>query len=108
VHNFHKFHTLTSHFYISRPIFLHRATFESWPRELQEAMRQAVKESVTYQRRLAEEENDESRRIILAAGCEIVELSAREHAAFVDAVKPLTDEARETYGAGLFKMVPAA
>ena len=25
VHKFHKFHTLTSHFYISRPIFLHRA-----------------------------------------------------------------------------------
>ena len=26
VHKFHRFHTLTSHFYISRPIFLHRAT----------------------------------------------------------------------------------
>ena len=24
VHKFHKFHTLTYHFYISRPIFLHR------------------------------------------------------------------------------------
>ena len=108
VHNFHKFHTLSSHFYISRPVFLHRASFEAWPRDLQDAMRQAVKEAVTYQRRLAVEENDESRRIILAAGCEIVELSAREHGAFVDAVRPLTAEARETYGAGMFKMVPAA
>ena len=108
VHKFHKFHTLTSHFYISRPIFLHRASFESWPSDLQDAMRQAVREAVTYQRGLAVEENDESRRIILAAGCEIVELTAREHDAFVDAVKPLTAEARETYGAGLFKMVPAA
>jgi TRAP-type C4-dicarboxylate transport system substrate-binding protein len=108
VHNFHKFHTLTSHFYISRPIFLHRATFESWPRDLQEAMRRAVKESVTYQRGLAEEENGESRRIIEAAGCEIVELTAREHDAFVDAVKPMTAQARETYGDALFKMVPAA
>ena len=108
VHNFHKFHTLTSHFYISRPVFLHRASFESWPHDLQEAMRRAVKESVIYQRGLAVEENDESRRIIEAAGCEIVELTAREHDAFVDAVKPLMAEARETYGAGLFKMVPAA
>jgi tripartite ATP-independent transporter DctP family solute receptor len=108
VHNFHKFHTLTSHFYISRPVFLHRASFESWPRDLQEAMRRAVKESVTYQRGLAVEENDESRRIIEAAGCEIVEPTAQEHDAFVDAVKPMTAEARETYGAGLFKMVPAA
>ena len=108
VQKFHKFHTLPSHFYISRPIFLHRASFESWPSDLQDAMRQAVREAVTYQRGLAVEENDESRRIILAAGCEIVELTAREHDAFVDAVKPLTAEARETYGAGLFKMVPAA
>src|SRR6185437_15298658 len=46
VHHFHKFHTLTSHFYISRPIFLHRATFDAWPRDLQEAMREAVRESV--------------------------------------------------------------
>jgi tripartite ATP-independent transporter DctP family solute receptor len=108
VHNFHKFHTLTSHFYISRPVFLHRASFESWPGDLQEAMRQAVKESVTYQRRLAVEENDESRRIIETAGCEIVEPTAREHDAFVEAVKPLMAEARETYGADMFKMVPAA
>ncbi|MGH7227487.1 MAG: TRAP transporter substrate-binding protein, partial [Gemmataceae bacterium] len=28
VHNFHKFHTLSYHFYISRPIFLHRASLE--------------------------------------------------------------------------------
>jgi len=67
-----------------------------------------VKESVTYQRGLAVEEHEESRRIIEAAGCEIVEPTAREHDAFVDAVKPLTAEARETYGAGMFKMVPAA
>src|SRR6476619_847252 len=37
VHKFHKFHTMTSHFYISRPIFLHRPTFESWPADVQEA-----------------------------------------------------------------------
>src|SRR5690349_2299777 len=46
VHNFHKYHTLTSHFYISRPVFLHRASFEAWPRDLQEAMREAVTASV--------------------------------------------------------------
>src|SRR5499425_1897959 len=27
VHKFHRFHTLSNHFYISRPIFLHRTTF---------------------------------------------------------------------------------
>ena len=42
VHKFHRFHTLTNHFYISRPIFLHRAAFDGWPADLQAAMRAAV------------------------------------------------------------------
>ena len=33
VHKFHHFHTVTNHFYISRPIFLHRPSFEAWPTE---------------------------------------------------------------------------
>ena len=106
VHNFHKFHSLTSHFYISRPIFLHRATFESWPLDVQEAMREAVTASVAYQRGLAVEEHQHSRKAIEAAGCEIVELTAGEHGAFVDAVQPLLKEVRGTYGEAMFAMVP--
>src|SRR6185312_16779956 len=76
VHNFHKFHTLSYHFYISRPVFLHRASFESWPADVQRAMREAVAEAISFQRRLAVEEHDTSRKAIEAAGCEIVELNA--------------------------------
>ncbi|MGN6468475.1 MAG: TRAP transporter substrate-binding protein [Rhizobiaceae bacterium] len=108
VHNFHKFHTLTSHFYISRPVFLHRASFEAWPADLQEAMREAVTASVAYQRGLAVEEHEYSRKAVEAAGCEIVTLTAAEHAAFVDAVQPLLKEARATYGEAMFGMVPRA
>ena len=42
VHKFHRFHTLSNHFYISRPIFLHRAAFDGWPPRLQRAMQSAV------------------------------------------------------------------
>ena len=108
VHNFHKFHTLTYHFYISRPVFLHRASFDAWPAELQRAMRTAVIEAVAFQRRLAIEENDSARKTIEAAGCEIVELNASEHDAFVAAVQPLLADARKMYGDAMFKMVPRA
>ncbi|MBI3704343.1 MAG: TRAP transporter substrate-binding protein [Rhizobiales bacterium] len=108
VHKFHKFHTLTSHFYISRPIFLHRASFDAWPDDLKRAMQAAVTEAVAFQRRLAVEEHEASRNAIEEAGCEIVELSAREHAAFVDAVAPLLADARSMYGEAMFKMVPRA
>src|SRR6195952_1929993 len=52
VHKFHKYHTLTSHFYISRPIFFHRASFDSWPADIQQAMQKAVTEAVARQRDL--------------------------------------------------------
>ena len=106
VHNFHKFHTLSYHFYISRPVFLHRASFESWPADVQRAMREAVAEAISFQRRLAVEEHDTSRKAIEAAGCEIVELNAKEHAAFVTAVQPLLADARKIYGEEMFKLLP--
>jgi TRAP-type C4-dicarboxylate transport system substrate-binding protein len=108
VHKFHKFHTLTSQFYISRPIFLHRPSFDAWPDDLQRAMRHAVTEAVAFQRRLAVEEHDASRKAIEEAGCEIVELNADEHAAFVAAVAPLLADARQMYGEAMFGMVPKA
>jgi len=108
VHKFHKFHTLTSHFYISRPIFLHRASFESWPADLQRAMQAAVTESVAFQRKLAVEEHEAARKAIEDAGCEIVELTPQEHEAFVAAVQPLIAEARQTYGEAMFRMLPKA
>ncbi|MDO9411764.1 MAG: TRAP transporter substrate-binding protein [Pseudolabrys sp.] len=105
VHSFHKYHTLSSHFYISRPIFLHRASFDSWPQDVQEALRSAVSEAVAFQRTLAIEENAQSRQAIEAAGCEIVELTPAEHDAFVAAVQPLLIDTRGIYGEAMFGMV---
>jgi TRAP-type C4-dicarboxylate transport system substrate-binding protein len=105
VHKFHKFHSLTSHFYISRPIFFHRPTFDGWPADLQQAMREAVAESVRFQRGLAEEEHVSSRKAIEEAGCEIVEIGPREHDKFVAAVQPMLKDARGAYGAEMFGMV---
>jgi TRAP-type transport system periplasmic protein len=108
VHKFHKFHTLTSHFYISRPIFINRTAFDAWPEDLQRAVRAAVADAVAFQRKLALEEHAQSRRIIEDAGCQIVELTAAEHATFVDAVQPLLADARKMYGAEMFNLLPPA
>jgi tripartite ATP-independent transporter DctP family solute receptor len=108
VHKFHKFHTLTSHFYISRPVFLHRNSFDAWPDDLKRAMQKAVTESVAFQRKLAVEEHEQSRKIIEEAGCEIVELTPKEHAAFVAGVAPLLADARKMYGEAMFRMLPKA
>jgi len=105
VHKFHPFHTLTSHFYVSRPIFLYRTAFDAWPREVQQAMRQAVRDAIAWQRERAIEEEREARAAIEQQGCRIVEPTLAEHAAFAAAVMPLLAEARDTYGGDALRLV---
>jgi TRAP-type C4-dicarboxylate transport system substrate-binding protein len=97
VHKFHKFHTLTGHSYLSRGIYCHRASFESWPAALRGAMMEAVREAVLVQRELAVREEEIAEKAIKDAGGEVVRLTAAERAAFVAAVKPLHDEARARF-----------
>jgi TRAP-type transport system periplasmic protein len=106
VYKFHKFHTVTNHVYLSRPIFLHRPSFDGWPEDLQDAMRQAVGEAVTLQRDLAVEEGVRARAIIESEGSEIIELTPDEHAQFVAAVAPVLDDFRKAHGDALFELVP--
>jgi len=101
VHKFHRFHTLSNHFYISRPIFVHRPSFDGWPDDLKSAMQAEVAEAVAFQRDLHEREEEEGRSAIEAAGGAVAGLSDAEHAAFVAAVRPLHDEARSQYAADL-------
>ena len=98
VHQFHRYHTLTGHSYLSRGIYCNRAAFDSWPQALQSAMTQAVREAVLAQRDLAVREEEIARKAIEESGGEIVDLTPDERAAFVRAVKPLHDEARARFG----------
>jgi tripartite ATP-independent transporter DctP family solute receptor len=105
VHTFHRFHTLSNHFYISRPIFVHRPTFDGWPDDLKAAMQQAVTGAIAFQRGLHVQEEADARRAIEAAGGEIVELTPDQHDAFVRAVQPLLADARKDYGADLLALI---
>jgi TRAP-type C4-dicarboxylate transport system substrate-binding protein len=107
VHKFHRFHTISNHFYISRPIFLHRPTFDGWPDDLKAAMQRAVQDSVAFQRDLHVKEEDDAERAIKAEGCEIVTLNSEQHDAFAAAVRPIYREARQLYGDDLFKLIGA-
>ncbi len=98
VHKLHRYHTLTGHSYLSRGIYCNRAAFEGWPQTLQTAMTQAVQEAILAQRDLAVREEQIARKAIEDAGGEIVELTSGERAAFVQAVRPLHDEARARFG----------
>lgn len=102
VHNFHRFHTLSNHFYISRPIFAHRKTVDGWPEDVRIAVYAAIKEAIGVQRGLSEAETIAARTEIEGQGGEIVELTRSEHDAFVHAVEPLYADAREMFTSEMF------
>ena len=104
-HKVHKFHTLTGHCYLSRGIYLNRAQFESWPKELQTGIQNAAREAILTQRELALEEEKVARKAIEDAGGEVIELTPRARAAFVKAVEPLHAEARKRFGAEMFSLL---
>jgi TRAP-type C4-dicarboxylate transport system substrate-binding protein len=101
----HRYITLTGHCYASRGLFCNRAAFDSWPTELQIAMKQAVREATIAQREAAVTEEEIARESLIAAGCEIQELTAEARGEFVQAVRPLHDQARERFGDEMFELL---
>jgi tripartite ATP-independent transporter DctP family solute receptor len=105
VHTFHRFHTETNHFYLSRPIFVHRPSFDGWPKAIQEELRSAVRDAVAFQRDLHVKEEADAATAIRKAGGEIVELTADQHKAFVTAVGPIFKEAHGQFERQLLALV---
>jgi TRAP-type C4-dicarboxylate transport system substrate-binding protein len=108
VHDFHRYHTRSNHFYVSRPIFAHRDTMDAWPEDLRVAINEAVRDSIEFQRGLAEQEVRDALTAIESGGCEIVELSAKEHGLFEDAVREQHDDARKKFGNAMLKLLDRA
>ena len=105
IYPFQRYHTATFHSYLSRPIFVHRPTFDAWPAAVQQAARAAAQEAVTLQRELHDEEELQAQEVIREAGGEIVQLSPEARGAFVAAVEPLHADAQQRYSRELLDMV---
>ena len=105
IYPFQRYHTATFHSYLSRPIFVHRPTFDAWPGDVQRSVRVAAQEAVALQRELRDEEEMQAQSVIREAGGEIVELPPEARTAFMDAVRPLYAEAHRRYAADLLEMV---
>lgn len=104
VHNFHRYHSVTNHLYLSRPIFVHRQSFDGWPADIQAEMRAAVRDAIVGQREAKVREEEEAMAAIVAAGGEIIELTPAELQPFKDAIEPIYDDARQRYSRELLDL----
>ncbi|MGI9259430.1 MAG: TRAP transporter substrate-binding protein, partial [Gammaproteobacteria bacterium] len=98
---YQRYYTMTYHSYLSRPVFVHGPTFDSWPTELQAEIREAVAEAVNVQRELHDIAEISSAAAIRDAGGEIVELTGEQRSEFIAAVEPVYSDARSRYDPAL-------
>ena len=102
VHNYHRYITLTGHFFGATVMICNEDHYQSWPPELQAAVNEAAREATVLQRRLAAAEDTEVLAKLDPRANEVIHLTAAEHAAFVDAVQPVCAKYRKELDPKLF------
>ncbi len=100
-----RYYTETYHSYLSRPVFVHEPSFDAWPDAVQSEMLAAVKDAVDLQRQLHDQAEVDAAAIIREAGGEIVQLTAPQRAAFVEAVAPIYADAQKQFSRELLGLV---
>jgi len=100
-----KYHTMTNHTYLSRPVFVHRPSFDAWPSDVQDEIWAAVQDATALQRSLHDTEELDAAEIIRESGGEIIQLTPEQRAEFVAAVQRMYQEARERFTAEQFELI---
>lgn len=105
VHKHHRYITMSGHVFGVACLMCNRAEYDTWPDYVQQAVNEAATEATVLQRRLAAAEDEEMLKKLDPAENEVVTLTAAEHQAFVEAVKPVTDKYRRELGDELFALL---
>ena len=103
VHHYHRYVTLSGHFFGASAFVCSQTQYADWPREVQQAVELAAREATAYQHELAAAEDNEILAKLDPEQNELIRLSAAEHDAFVKAVEPVLAKHREDLDPKLFE-----
>lgn len=107
VHKYHRYITLSGHFFGASAMICNRAWFAGLSSEVCAAIEECAALATTYQHELAATEDALILKKIDPAQNEIIELSPGERAAFVAAMEPVLAKYRAKLDARLFAMLNA-
>jgi tripartite ATP-independent transporter DctP family solute receptor len=82
-----KYYTLSEHSLAPEVLVFSKKVWDTLPKEDQAMIRKAAKESVPYMRKLWDEREVKSRKVVEAAGTQVVALANKQE--FIDAMKPV-------------------
>ncbi len=108
VHKYHKHHTLSNHFYISRAIMCNRSQFYLWPEPLKQAIIKAAGEAIQWQRNQIETDVRIAEKLIVEEGGQIYSLTEAQTALFQEKISPLYKDARDQFGNTPFHLLSDA
>ena len=105
VHHHHRYITLSGHFFGVAVLACSRKQYDSWPKDVQQAVESAAREATAYQHALAAAEDDEILAKIDPKENDVIRLNAEEREAFVKAVEPVVATYRKTLDPKLFEFL---
>ena len=104
-YKYHRYITLSAHFFGASLLLINNKIFESWPEDIQKAILESVEIATQAQREFAQAEEVEILSVINPSENDVVELTDDERAKFKKAVRPLLAKYREVIGSKIFRMV---
>ena len=104
-YHYHRYITLSGHFFGMVMLMVNNDSFLSWPENIQEAVIEAAAIATKAQREFAAAEDEDVLAALDPAENEIIELDDDQRAQFEGAVQPLLQQQREKFGDRLFDMV---
>jgi TRAP-type C4-dicarboxylate transport system substrate-binding protein len=108
VHKYHRYITLSGHFFGASAMICNAAHYAAWPVEVRTAVDECAVIATAHQHKLAAEEDAVIRAKLDPRENDIVELTPAEHAAFVAAMAPVLAKYRSGLDARLFEMLAGA
>ncbi len=102
VHKYHRYHTLTGHFFGASAFICNAKTYAGWPADIRAAVDEAAQEATRFQRQLAAAEDEAMLKKLKAEDVELITPSTTEHAAFVAALAPMLEKYKRALDPALF------
>ncbi|OGA24845.1 MAG: hypothetical protein A3I02_12560 [Betaproteobacteria bacterium RIFCSPLOWO2_02_FULL_67_26] len=102
VHRYHRYITLSGHFWGASAFVCNAAHYRSWPKDVQAAVDAAAPEATACQRQLAAQEDAEIMARLDPAKNEVIQLTDEERSAFMKAVEPVLQKHRKEFDPKLF------
>jgi len=107
VHHYHRYITLSGHFWGASALVCNAAHYAGWPPEVRAAVDAAARAATAYQRRLAAAEDAEIMAKLAVEDNDVIRLTWDERDAFVRAVEPVLEKYRRQLGPKLFAYLDA-